>query len=316
MSFPGALWLHGRHTAAMSSVDLNFNCVADMVDRRFCDDILSMIDGGKTHAGMTRLVEGLNSIQQSAPQLDAARRILRAHPLHAVLLEDPHTFRAFYKPRGYAGDAELIDFYYLREPPGDTSPRGQQMFSVSSGFPTSEAVRWRLGMAKSTLAEALTAKQRVCCLACGHFREADSASDGSTTIVGVDQDLLSLDHIRRRHGSRIQLEQANVIQYLKSAIRRGERFELIYSLGLTDYLNDRTLALLLRLMKGCLEPGGRIVLANFLPNHLGAGWLDACMDWRLIYRDEVDLNRHAKDFGLSMASVRDPTGNIVWCEMR
>ena len=37
------------------------------------------------------------------------------HPLNGLLQQDPFTCRAFEKPRGYAGDAELIDFIYGRE---------------------------------------------------------------------------------------------------------------------------------------------------------------------------------------------------------
>src|SRR5579871_6499939 len=36
----------------------------------------------------------------------------RQHPLCKTIHEDPFTGRAFSKPRGYAGDAELIDLIY------------------------------------------------------------------------------------------------------------------------------------------------------------------------------------------------------------
>lgn len=135
-------------------------------------------------------------------------------------------------------------------------------------------------------------------------------------VIAVDQDPLSLATVRARHGSSVVLEQTSVAHYLRAAARRGERFDLIYTLGLTDYLGERAMDLLYRLMKACLAPHGRIVLANFLPDHRGAGWLDACMDWHLIYRNEVDLARHAAKAGLAVRTFRDPTDSIVWCEMR
>src|SRR4051812_11537217 len=39
----------------------------------------------------------------------------QTHPLMKVLHQDPFTFRAFSKPRGYAGDAVMMDYIYGRE---------------------------------------------------------------------------------------------------------------------------------------------------------------------------------------------------------
>jgi extracellular factor (EF) 3-hydroxypalmitic acid methyl ester biosynthesis protein len=39
----------------------------------------------------------------------------REHRLHQLLLEEPFTRRAFYKPRGYAGDAATLDYVYASE---------------------------------------------------------------------------------------------------------------------------------------------------------------------------------------------------------
>lgn len=40
-----------------------------------------------------------------------------AHPLMQICLQDPHTQRARMKPRGYAGDAVMMDQLYFRCPP-------------------------------------------------------------------------------------------------------------------------------------------------------------------------------------------------------
>ena len=68
-------------------------------------------------------------------------------------------------------------------------------------------------------------------------------------------------------------------------------------------------------MKSCLAPGGRIVLANFAPNHLSIGWMEAVMDWQLIYRDEAELEGYSQEIGLVARTWRDPTDSVVWCEM-
>ena len=44
--------------------------------------------------------------------------------------QDPFTRRAFEKPRGYAGDAELLEYIHgLRAMPGDASCLGAAIFS-------------------------------------------------------------------------------------------------------------------------------------------------------------------------------------------
>ena len=73
--------------------------------------------------------------------------------------------------------------------------------------------------------------------------------------------------------------------------------------------------LLHTLMKACLAPGGSILLANFLPHHLATGWMDALMDWQLIYRDEDELAGFAREIGTVPECWRDPTDTIAWCRM-
>ena len=98
-------------------------------------------------------------------------------------------------------------------------------------------------------------------------------------------------------------------------MRHSERFDLIYTLGLTDSLDARAMRLLHRMCKACLAPQGRMLLANFLPGHLATGWMDAVMDWHLIYRDEHELEQYAAEVGLIAKCWRDPTDSVVWSEM-
>src|SRR5215471_14831280 len=47
-----------------------------------------------------------------AGALPEFRDACQTHPLHRMALEDPFTERAFSKPRGYAGDAVMLDYIY------------------------------------------------------------------------------------------------------------------------------------------------------------------------------------------------------------
>ena len=40
-----------------------------------------------------------------------------------------------------------------------------------------------------------------------------------------------------------------------------------------------------------LAPQGVLVIANFLPQITGAGYMDAVMNWWLIYQNEEDMKK-------------------------
>ena len=287
-----------------------------MHDLRFFDLTLRAIESGQLSHAYPMLAGKLFADYADPVRRTASRCALHEHPLHDVLMEDPYTARAALKPRGYAGDAELIDLIYDQRPPLGSSSRAVSMFSNSIAFPVSEAVRQRRDYAEGRLSAAWADGKRICALACGHLREADALIGQDVgNIFAVDQDALSLNVVRTNHGRTVHAEEANVIHFLRNAAKSGQRFDFIYTLGLTDYFDMRAMSLLYRLMKACLAPGGEIMLANFLPGHLAIGWMDAVMDWHLIYRDEADLHRHAAEIGMTARTFRDATDSIVFCEM-
>jgi extracellular factor (EF) 3-hydroxypalmitic acid methyl ester biosynthesis protein len=288
-----------------------------MHNERFFDQTLSLIEQGQITTALPMLAGKLFSAQIDTLAWPETRQSLLRHPLHSVLMEDPYLAHCYAKPRGYPGDAALIDILYDQTLPESASKRAADLFNVTTAFPAAQAVRLRREYAQTLVTNAWQAGKRICVLACGHFREGDSLiGHDLSNIVAIDQDGLSLDIVRQNHGDTITAIEANVFSYLRSAASRGEKFELIYTLGLTDYLDERAMRFLHKLMKACLAPSGTILLANFLPYHIGTGWMDAVMDWQLIYRDEAELAAFAREIGLSSKTWTDPTGCIAWCEMK
>ena len=287
-----------------------------MLNERFYDQTLAMIRNGAPEMAMSML-SGKLFLAHSLPEhWPEARDSLRSHALFALLQEDPFSAHSNNRPRGYPGDAALIDLIYDRVPPADTSEIGTTLFKVTTASPASYAVRLRRAHAQKVFEKAWSEGKRICVLACGHLREADAIAGkdlGQVTLV--DQDPLSLEVVRARHGSSATIIEANVFRYLRAAAARGDRFDLVYTLGLTDYLDAKAMVLLHRLVTAVLEPGGTFLLANFLPAHVSVGWMDAVMDWQLIYRDESELELYARNAGLTPVTWRDASGAVAWCEM-
>ena len=287
-----------------------------MHNERFFDQTLNLIQHGQVQTALPMLAGKLYNAFADPARWSETRASLHRHALHGVLLQDPFTAHSASRPRGYPGDAGLIDLIYDMQPPAGVSDLGREIFGVTIQFQAPEGVRQRRLAAEQLVAQACQANQRVLVLACGHFREADPLTGHDLSqFTLVDQDALSLDRVRSRHGEQVEVIEANVFRYLRRAVKQGRKFDLVYTLGLTDYLDHRAMQLLHRLMKSCLAPQGRIVLANFGPDHLGNGWMDAVMDWQLIYRGEDELESYAQEIGLAARTWRDPTGSVVWCEM-
>ena len=283
---------------------------------RFFDEMYDLLHlgeaGGVVHA-VSGFLHGVRSDCSRWPEMIAA---LRSHRLHRALLADPYLAHSFTRPRGYAGDAGLIDLIYDRVPPPGTTAPGARLFAVTTASMATEAVRQRAQHARTLVSAAHARDARVCVLACGHFREGDAlAGRDLRRFTLVDQDEESLARAGALHGS-ARLEAANVFAFLRRAALAGERYDLVYTLGLTDYLDDRAMALLHRMIARVLAPDGRAVLANFRPGLLCTGWMEAVMDWQLIYRDETDLARFAPAAGLMATTWTDPIGQIAWSELQ
>jgi extracellular factor (EF) 3-hydroxypalmitic acid methyl ester biosynthesis protein len=245
--------------------------------------------------------------QQSSPEAwkGFATVICRQHPLMQLLQQDPFTWRAFSKPRGYAGDAVMIDFIYAPED-GFAFPAvegiselGRQICQCTSNQAAPRAVRARRRVIIDKLNDlaANKPKPHVLSLACGHVREAKRCSaflEGRIgRFVAVDQDKESLAVVERELGPlRVEPVYASVRDLLTGQVAFSG-FDLVYVSGLHDYLLEPVAQRLSEVLFGMLNPSGRLLINNYLPNLINTGYMEAYMDWWLIYRSETELRQLA-----------------------
>src|SRR5262245_36232356 len=76
--------------------------------------VAQLIALGKTGLALAGLADALNALRDDMAPADwtAYARLAATDPLAALLHQDPFTRRAFEKPRGYAGDAVMMDLIY------------------------------------------------------------------------------------------------------------------------------------------------------------------------------------------------------------
>lgn len=130
MTAPDSTWIDDTAApAATARVGLD-EAVHAMLDRAFA------LGRDGDALGAFRLLQAplsaLWSQARATAQADAMRAWCRAHPLHALVQQDPFTHRAASKPRGYAGDAVMMDYIYESRAPEGTSEVGRAVFAATT----------------------------------------------------------------------------------------------------------------------------------------------------------------------------------------
>lgn len=278
-----------------------------------------------THAGLGGLCEllnaqiGVDSLASESVCTDVGALVRRE--MHPYLLLTRIVERIYTKPRGYAGDFLTIAWMYANEV-GGHSASGRAIDAAFLGRPAAKAVRNRRGLLVGEIGQALERGGKVTSMACGPAEELFDVFGGlqdksalSATCLDIDLQALALvsDRRDREHLKRqIRLEQANLV-YMATGRTKIDLApqDLVYSIGLIDYFQDRFVIALLDWVHALLAPGGKVILGNFHPQNPDRALMDHVLDWKLIHRDEHDMNRlfEASQFGAPCSELRfEPEG--------
>jgi extracellular factor (EF) 3-hydroxypalmitic acid methyl ester biosynthesis protein len=246
------------------------------------------------------ILHNLNSVRAAAEE-DAWRAVLvpglRAEPFYAKSQEAPVCRWSTARPRGYAGDAHVIDFLYRSDDVAlevlDATLDGQAIHNCLINSHSSRSVRDRKDYFASQIVRAVmrNRKARILVLACGHFREGDIITENDTLseieIICLDQDAISCAEVEKRFSkSKVTVLNKNITSVLRF---KDEKFYLIYAAGLYDYLSDKIALRLNTHLMSLLAKGGRLVVPNFLKSAPNRACMELILDWFLIYRDEAEI---------------------------
>lgn len=251
------------------------------------------------------------------PLLEDRRAMIAAKAMTETLLTPmltaaPVIARAYGKPLGYPGDFLVMMHIYKDAFEGETT-FGKVFHKLACEEPLSAGVRTRKDLVKTlTRAEherrrALGEPLRVMSLGCGPAREVveflaecpDPAQEIHWTLIDQEEKALSVayhDVLRaiaaRGASCSAQCLYLSFEQLIKDPLAiRGDPQDLIYCVGLFDYLSERRAQALASALRERLRPGGLLALGNALaPNdHF---WLcEFVLDWTLLYRDHDALRR-------------------------
>lgn len=295
------------------------------------DKVRELLLSGEVVQGMSLIAKGLNNIKSNHADDEwkiFSQADVLEHSLAQLIYQDPFTRHSFDKPRGYAGDAELLDYIYNFHPiPDDITSLGKEILKYTAGMsPMSLSINAR----RDTLAEAIDCiasetghPPRILSVACGHLRESQKSEAIQSRRIGeliaFDQDPLSLQLIKNELSEYpIQTVQGSITALLRKSIVFKD-LDLIYASGLYDYLSQPFAAKLTKILFEMLRPGGKLLIANLVPNHSDVGYMETFMQWRLIYRTESQLEDVAKEIPDPAIAHRrsffEENGNIVFLEL-
>lgn len=255
------------------------------------------------------------------PAHEAHGFYLRRQAWHFILGSE-FLKRTNLKPRGYAGDAEMMRMVYANAWSGRFI-FNKLMHKHPIETPAAQAVRNRRRLvartAQRVAARFPSGELKLFSVAAGPASELEdifheSPDPGRLTVSLLDQDLeaiaeakIGIARIEQTHGIKVRTRFHNdSVRTMLRGASLGERFgrhHLIYSMGLFDYLTPPVARVLLSHLYGLLEPGGTLIVGNYHDKNPTRVYMSYWMDWPLFYRSEGDLLGLAEGLPGSDATV-------------
>jgi SAM-dependent methyltransferase len=212
----------------------------------------------------------------------------------------------FLKPRGYAGDFELIDKIYRnwKSPTTTIYHKWDDYYHSRAG---AIAVRNRKEYLKAQLLDLNTKddKAEVLNLACGpcsdlyEFLSTNPRSEIHFDCLDMDKEALEYSSVVCDN----YYEQVNFINRNALRYKTDKKYDLIWSAGLFDYFSDKIFIRLLNRMYALLSENGEVVIGNFSPKNSARGLMEVSLQWFLHHRDEKELKNLAIQAGVDESNI-------------
>ena len=235
--------------------------------------------------------------------------------------------RAIAKPRGYPGDRELLTAIY------DNVPRGRGLVGYLDlyflNLTLARAIRERLVCAKTFLTEELSNRHgdvSILNVACGPGREYEGGiehpEDTNVRITCIDTDADTLSYVESRTASpgmrrlRIDCVAHNAIRTSSAHgnIKKFGRPDILYSVGLCDYIPDKHLIPMLQGWRETVSDDGVVYVAFKDIRRYSPTIYQWHMDWYFLPRTEEEIRGLFAQAGYDMYGLkmtRDATGSII-----
>ncbi len=318
-----------------------------LIDVRKALEHLIEIDASVAHSAhadelATRCKEALDQLAEAGDALDTVldnpcitkdiKQRVRALLGH-FLYQSQVFRRALEKPRGYPGDYQMLEMAYDNREVSNGI--GYYLDRYGLDRPYSEAIRKRKDMMRDILQSYITNSPcrdlkilNLASGACREIRELLNESVPCTRHVDLkcidqDEEAIAFSHnkladLDTGHMD-IDLIKGNILRLEELDLGGDNSFDLIYSIGIADYLQDRMLTKIFQDCYHKLKKGGKLVIAykdRERNKPLAFNWYG---DWNFVPRNEEELldmiyDAMGKD-NISIHITRESTGIIFFADI-
>lgn len=265
-------------------------------------------------------------VRHFTPQEHQFHRIFFQRHLHSFLLLSPFVKRAYLKPLGIPGDYEMMNMLYGDHDQGETLfARLINRYScrVTAARAVTGRVPYMLGKLNSTLGRVLKEKDTVSVMSvgCGPAKEiqelirTNRMSDRCrVTLIDAAPEALqygyaTINELKKAMQSRMKLHCLN--QSVRQLILNPSFLldtaggqDLIYAVGLFDYLPSHIARRVFKNLHSLLNQGGNLIIGNFDLSNDSRYYMEYGLEWYLLYRTPEEIVRFAGEISsLSRISV-------------
>lgn len=239
--------------------------------------------------------------------------------------------RSYNKPRGYPGDYAIMKMVYAWAREGETMP-DRMIHRV--GLEVAECIATRMVLVQQAIAETIRSygqngPARIASLGCGPAKEIEnilssSRLAGEAHFTLIDQDLEALEDTYarlmpsvagKRGQAKLNILQESFVGIVRGGVAAGqiEQQNLIYTVGLVDYLRASMARSLATRLYGQLAPGGTLIIGNMADSRLSNFWpMEFIADWRVEYRNRDEMLEMASRCEGAEVEVQKESTGRVW----
>jgi extracellular factor (EF) 3-hydroxypalmitic acid methyl ester biosynthesis protein len=310
------------HTANLT-YDLNvYKDLFDQIDRQIkseSEEVKKLIrrsiiesEGRKMMAFLDeKLLELQNLVKNYSNEEHERHGFYFRKQLWNMIISSPIMTRTNLKPRGYAGDFEMMKMIYENDYRGKTL-FGMIMHKHPLEHPAAQAVRTRRKLIAQSFQDIEKSdnwdtqkKLSVLSVACGPAYELNdilSHSKDNTKyhFTLLDQDPFALRAARAvvrelesklaiKLGVKFLNESVRTMLTTNKIVQKWGKFNFIYSMGLFDYLTPPAARVVIRKLYQLLAPSGEMIIGNFHVSNPSRVYMEYWLDWVLYYRTEEEF---------------------------
>ena len=255
--------------------------------------------GGPVNSEINKLQEAINAIRSAADIIELNIVV------HAHLTLDTMLGHTYLKPYGYAGDFEIIEKIYAQKRHSNPVIDSWDLFYNS--MDACDAVRNRKTYFKQIMVDALKrGVKNVLILGSGPcmdlFEYLTENPDNTLQFTCVDIDATAIKYASEKNAvfmNQITFVKRNIFRY-----HTTDTYDLIWSAGLFDYLNDDQFVFIIKKMRAFLNENGKMIIGNFSENNPSQYCMELIGDWYLNHRSPALLTELGVAAGFDLNNTK------------